>query len=962
MLATPRSSLLTITLVTGFVACGPQVEPPKVQPTSTTTAPVVESVPVAAPNQYVLRLPARTTTNARFELDKGRIGLVMRGGRWIVDARGMQLESKDDGFSLSRATTVDAGAGGGFLFTGSTGLYLSATFDGPLKQIAIGSVYQASVGPGFVLAQMYDGRMRAYEIESGKPFTKLPLGTITFRTGKDGTVAAIAHNGRAYVSRDRGLTWSDVTADVGTPANVEVADGQLFVIDTMGEATRVDQGALVRAVVPAKPPPHFDPEWNRSETPLEFVVSKGVMVDEGRALAVDNGTIFEVALGSGKVVSKENGALPPQGSCVPISTAQRVLFLCGTSDGSSVFSRARRGSGATKLEKTFEGRGTFLRGANDTLLYTGSCRDMTTKPGIACVRLRSGEWLEVDRSADLSDAPASEPLRVITWVPKDEGAYLIVGGKNGGIWDAKSGAKSRLDDDQLKKIEPLLPSPSGRLVDRVGVAVGGDIVGVGRDNVGFRISEGGKHVERSPFRYNTVAVVSNRALAQDGSSNSLWQSEDWGWTYTEVEGPPDSANVRNESPRTCTEVGCVLSAWMRIGWELRQPTPNPPAQPTVSSGDSAKQKLPQLKCEVSGPMARKMVTLVDQRAGFGAEMLKTEGQYFAFYTRAIESPVNGTIEGMNLRAGVNGKITSFDTPFPPPSALAQTRRIRFVEPFDPKGTVHESTVKLGDLMDASRSVGATPIDPMTTDERGAAAVVLSDPPSVLLLNTGPLVWARAKEKPVLVALPDTMLFTFTSAVQTGPDELAVLANGTDGEGVVRTLGRGRANELFTIPRWPDSGANPQTADALAMGPDGKLAVLRFTTDAPPTLEDPALLMKPGEPVQVLAPWSTVELDGSPACENVTGYRAIVTPATPWMTAGVTAETWGRLQPTYLRVRWNATIVCVEAIEVAHGVQEVAMQQADSYIAARFGKDAGAGQVMIAEGGELREPRNCTLMK
>lgn len=962
MLATPRSSLLAIALISGLVACGPPVEPPKTQPTSTSTAPVVEAPPVTPPNQYVLRLPARNVANARFELDKGRVGLVLRGARWIVDARGAQLESKDDGYGLSRVTTVDAGAGGGFLFTGSTGLYWSATFDGPLKQIAIGSVSQASVGPGFVLAQLYDGRMRAYETESGKPFTKLPLGTVTFRTAKDGTVAAIAHNGRAYVSRDRGLTWSDVTADVGIPVSVEVAEGQLFVVDVLGDATRVDQNGLVRAVVPPRPAPPFDPEWNRSETPLEFVISKGVMVDDGRALAVDNGTIVEVALGSGKVVSKESGALPPQGSCVPISTAQRVLFLCGTNDGSSVFSRAKRGTGTTKLEKTFEGRGTFLRGANDTLLYTGSCRDLTTKPGVACARLRSGEWLELDRSADLSDAPAAEPLRVLTWIPKDEGAYLVVGGKNGGIWDAKSGSKSRLDDDQLKKIEPLFSAPSGRLMDRVGVAVGGDIVGVGRDNVGFRVSEGGKRVERSPFRYNTVATNSNRVLAHDGSSNSLWQSEDWGWTFTEVEGPPDAAGVRNETPRTCTEVGCVLSQWLRIGWELRQPTPNPPAQPTVSTGDSARPKIPQLKCEVSGPAVRKTVALGEQRAGFGAELVKNEGQYFALYPRSIDNPLNGTIEAMNLRAGVNGKITAFDAPFPPPSVLAQTRRIRFVEPFDPKGTVHESTVKLGELMDASRSIGATPIDPMVSEERGSAAVVLSDPPSVLLMNTGPLVWARAKDKPVVVALPDTLIFSLPSAVQTAPDELAVLANGTEGEGVVRTLGRGRVNELFTIPRWPDAAGSPQTADALAMGPDGKLAVLRFTTDAPPSREDPALLMKPGEAVEALAPWSTVQLDGSPACENMTGYRAIITPATPWMTAGVAAETWGRLQPTYLRVRWSTTLVCVEAIEVAHGMQEVVQQQADSYIAARFGKDAGAAQLMVAEGGELREPRTCTLLK
>lgn len=942
-------------------SCTPSAPPPKLQATS---SPTVKATPPPAPpqpSQYVVRLPPRTNTTTRFELDKGRIGLIVRGSRWVVDSRGAPVVDKDDALALSRVQPIDAGAGGGYLFYGNGGIYQASQFDGELREVTPGSVSTAWVGPGFVLTMTSEGRTRVIDSSSNKPFDKLPLGTIVVRTGKDSTTAALTHGGRAHVSRDRGLTWTDVTASIGVPVDLEVSEGQLFIMNETGEATRVDQGQLVMASVPPKPRPPFDPEWTKNESPIEFVVARGVLLEEDRAVAVDGGTIVEVSLSSGKVVGREAGVLPPQGSCVPLALSQRVLFMCGGNDPPSVFSRAKRG-GTTKLEKMFDSRGTFFRGTGDALMFAGPCKDgASAKAGMACVRGGSGDWFDVDRSADLSDAPPSDPLRVVTWVPKEEGAYLVVGGKNGGIWDAKSGSKSRLDEAQLKRLEDLFSSASGKVVDRAGVVEGGDIVGLGRDNVAFRVSDGGKKVERSPFRMNSLATSGALILGHDNSTNTIWQSSNYGLTYVEVDGPPDPS--QRDTPRNCSTAGCVFNQWIRVGWEARTPVAKPPSRPQAPGVEPPKLRPHQLKCTIKGPASRKALKTVTDRVGFGAAQVKGDDTFIGLYPRGFSHPTWGNVESLSLRAGTTGKMiyaSSFD-----PESRNRSQRIVYVDPFDPKGTVIQTSLKDAELFDTARALAATPPDFMSSDHRGTTLVPLSDPPSVVLVNgTGPMIWARGKDKPLALAIPEISGNTPVSAVQTGPDELALASAGYEGETVVRSLGRGRANDLFTIPKLPPLVDPPANPDALALGPDGKLGVIRMPTLAPPTKEDPALLLRPNAAPIALAPWSTLDVDGSPACENMTGHRAVLQLRNAWVTPGSALETWGREVPSFLRVRWSATQVCLEAIEVMAGFEEQPNMGVtfDSYMVARFGKEPSAGVVLVGEGAELREPRTCELVK
>ncbi len=925
--------------------------------TQTATTTTTTTLP-AKRLQYIVRVPPVTATTTRVTLDGGKLGVVIRGERMIVDAMGNPIDVGDEGNRLLAVYPVDKGAGEGFFFVGSEGLFHSKTFRGKLTQLHSGSVSSVSSGPGFGVAVLGDGRVRAFDF-AGKPKTGLPVGTIVARTADDGTMALITHGGRAFVSRDAAATFTDVTADVGLPIELTVSEGSLYIEDVTGEALRVDGGSSTKTVAPARPVPPATKEL-KPELARTLAVERGALVADDRAMVVDNGSTYDVSLRTGEILSTERGILPPGANCLPLSMADGVVVLC-TGDTSSVFKRSRRSS-ALSLEHSFAFRGVFRHGRGDALLFEGPCKGGTgAVPGVACLRTRAGDWMQLDRSTELSDPSRNDPLHPVAWVPKEDGAFLIVGGKGGGIWDARTGAKTRLDDDEVAALESTFHHVGGGPVNhKIGVIEGGVIVGYGRDSVAFRISEGGKTIEKSPFRFSTVAFEGMRALAAD-TSGSIWQSNDWGWTYAEFAAPPVAINVR-EDPRACSEVGCSLNSWLRIGWESAAPTERTAAPPTPVHVSERKPVLPMLKCTATGAVARKAAALTDDgRPGFGAENIAfSEDGYLGLYPRGISQ---FSSENANLRGVVTGKVPPMDGMLPTANALKNPRKLRYVEPFDPKATLSESTFKISDLLDAARSTGSQPPDFGMPEERGQSLLVLGNTISVLLLAApAPAIWGRGKEKPLLFGLPEDISGPILSAVATGPDEVAIAYSNWEGDETVKLLGKGRINEAFTMPRLPSPISQPTNPDVLALSPDNKLAMVRFVMENPPTADDPALLLRPNEPPTPLAPWSKLDVDGSPACANMVGHRMVFATVVKWIDVGAaTTSMYGA--PSYYLVRWNATQLCLEAAEIPFGLHELPNGvQGESYIVAKFGKDTAAGHVMLAEGGELREPRTCELSK
>ncbi len=904
---------------------------------------------------YLPRVPPRSQVGRSFPLPDGTTGFFLGTRRAVFDPKAPAPIVADDPVAVHRA--MELTKGDGFLFFTSLGLARAKEFAGPLEQLTTGTFQSVWVGPGFVLTRDHDGERQAIDLTTRQPRKGLPVGLVA--VASDGALTVgLAEGGRTLRSTDRGATWKDVTADLAwTPTRVELVEGEVVVSSaSLGQAARATASSFDPRPIPRTVAPRTDESgWPSSSSPLEAVARRGAAWSEGRAIVAEGGSVFVVSLRSGAIVEREPGVLPPDQPCDATSTSKATLFICPTNFGPAVYQR-RHGTKKTELDRSFSTHGTFHRGAGDSLLFTAPCSG-AGKIGVACVRKSDGAWTEIGRP-EVGDAPPDAPLQVAAWIPKEDGALLLVSGKQGGLWDATSADRTSLEEADVARIRALLSGASTTIVDRFSVTSDGSIVGLGSDSAGFRITKGGKVIERSPFRFHNLGIAGRHVLAYQ--QDRLWQSSDWGMTFAEVEPPPPPA-----SPVTpaCSEVGCVLHEWVRVGWDATPPS-DASARPTRSTHanppPARDRPLPTLRCVTAGAATRRVATKEDERPGFGPETLRLlDGDHVTFFPRGYAIGPAGTTEAANLRAALTGRVPEV-TREGASFGATPPLRLRTLTPFDPKGAVQDGTVRLSDLLDAARSVGGGPPDVTPAEHRGHSLIVLSDPPSTLLAPpSAPLLWVRGRGAPLALSLgADPRGLTVVAAVQTGPDELTALAQDYTGAGFLRVLSRGRAEEAAISPPTID-GAPTLTPDSLAVGPDGRLGVLRIPTRTPPSQENPAFLLRPGTPPQPLAPWSTLAADGTPACEGMKGHRAVVATPSAWITTGIPLS--GSVDAiSFARVRWGTDRICLEAIELHAHEYDLGHITAASYMVARFGKDPAAGHLFTADGSELREPRSCTL--
>jgi hypothetical protein len=156
-------------------------------------------------------------------------------------------------------------------------------------------------------------------------------------------------------------------------------------------------------------------------------------------------------------------------------------------------------------------------------------------------------------------------------------------------------------------------------------------------------------------------------------------------------------------------------------------------------------------------------------------------------------------------------------------------------------------------------------------------------------------------------------------------------------------------------------ANP---DSVAVGADGKLAVLRLPSEAPATVDDPAWLLTPDGPPVELAPWSALQPATSPDCSRSgDAYRVLVQTAVPWIDVDGSLGFRRRPGMTAL-VRWGRERVCLEAVEL--GYREIEDTEDSQFgvqvmVVARFaGHDVAAGLVGMTRSDAYRAPATCRL--
>src|SRR5690349_1727455 len=152
-------------------ACAPAVTEP--------TGPVAsagqtaKTKPPIAPSQYVPRPVQKQQVGSRsFELGGGKRGVLLGQRRAIVDDRGSAPALASDDMGIQKAEALPDGAG--FLFFTSLGVSRAKGFIDPLEPLVVGSIDDADIGPGFILARKSNGQAVAIDLASGKPKKGLP--------------------------------------------------------------------------------------------------------------------------------------------------------------------------------------------------------------------------------------------------------------------------------------------------------------------------------------------------------------------------------------------------------------------------------------------------------------------------------------------------------------------------------------------------------------------------------------------------------------------------------------------------------------------------------------------------------------------------------------------------------------------------------------------------------------------
>jgi hypothetical protein len=623
-----------------------------------------------------------------------------------------------------------------------------------------------------------------------------------------------------------------------------------------------------------------------------------------------------------------------------------------------------------------------------------------------------------------ADSGLPDPSAIARWIVRDDGRPIaLVGGKNPGTFDPESGAlrawkkgedAKTFPSDIVRALEP--PSSSSKrggttILDRRWSMSDGVLRGWLDTGQIVKIRSTGE-VERTSFVFPRAVTAGAFGFAIDPQERAF-QTIDHGETWTEVAPPPVARVIKSNAAARCSPLGCEVGAWLRLGWDatppVATPEPPPPVTPPLRELSPA---LPEITCVSAGEERfTKLPTKADSPddLGLGARRIPVSQMsqsrsityHHRFYTRGIVNPAqSGSWSGdpdRVPRAILHGWAAELTPPSSPgaastpgggitilgPGAGAGVfhREFAFLAPFEPEGLVRATGFGFADLDAPTRGLGAPMVQlfaPEGPEIDAIATIVPLDPagPSGLVFSIpsdggqllGTITGDASPRFKVAGVRVDPTPFAPVSAVELGGGEFAVLMIGSDGAIEVFKLGAGGVASVHHAPAPGDSSLNPTNADALALGAQGALAILRTPSGAePPSAADPALLLPLGSgPIVALAPWSTLTSADDPACRgDLSGYRAVVQPAGSWLRVhGATRPHDGNDAAAGMlaRVRWGATRVCLEAVEVADGHRTMREGgEIETAIVARFtGKTSSSGRVGLTPGAEIHQALSCKL--
>ncbi len=716
----------------------------------------------ARPAQYTLADPDGRSAGTALALDDEGLGVVLDGARVVLSGGAVRVAPELTDRS-TRVEVVPAWLGGGFLFHGGGSVYLSPTFDGPLRPVAaVGTgLARVSFGPKGALLRGNGGERFAVALPSGARLPPSPVGLVDVAMLPDGRVAALTEGGGALVSWDRGERWTDVAPRLAAaPANVLALGNELWISDHGGRALRVEaargdgpRGAsgdpfTAFSQLPSRPRPALrkrDARWRSNDPPLRRAIRAGARVDDGAAIVADAGDVVKVDLARGTIDVLAPGKLPPDVACEALRLPTEVLFVCAGSATPALIASLPNGSKEPRIERTFGAAAPIYTSDDGAIAYAGPCAGAKRTPLVACVRSTDGDWREVRATSPAEDdpdpravagAPAPPAPAAVRWIPRsDGGAFAVSAGPRPDTLELFAGERRLVDLSELPRqaadavaraARPGAPPTSGRVLDRQwSVAPRGALRGWLDGGASVEISPEGR-LRTSAFTFPRVSTSGAWGFATTNDGRT-WQSIDGGQSWVEVLGPPVPASVVRLELGGCSAIGCDLGPWLRFGWDPQPPEPREPPPRAAPAPLLAAPRALEVTCVAAGESRGLSVPATEQSPqdlGAGAQRIPVSHDEIAVerrvFPRGFVHPLYGTYladEDGAMRAVVHGfgtqvnfdlapgefSIRAVEVLGPTRSLSSLKREVAFLEPFDALAPVRRASVPVSSVLAAARA-------------------------------------------------------------------------------------------------------------------------------------------------------------------------------------------------------------------------------------------------------------------
>lgn len=882
--------------------------------------------------------------------------------------------------------------GGGYLYWSPTVVYHSASLLGGLQPVLGGDDVLASLsfGPDFVLLRFRSGRRLALAARTLAPMSLPQPGLVDVAALADGRAALLLEPARVLVRAAGGKPWQEVSGRVRAPGAFYATADELWIGSGAQGGFRLERdGALTEfAVVPPsvrapKRPLPDEARWPYAESPgapLDRAVRLGVPLDARSALVEVAGAVARVELPTGRLQSITPRSLPPRARCELVPVAGDIVAACKT-DQSAFVTRGLRTAKEPVIDITFASPASVFFSAGDgTLAFEGACGAARDATPTLCVRAAEGRWREVVLPVpdDAPDAGPARPDVVVRWIPRADGsAVAVLGGARPGLYDSAARAFSPFErDPSSASLDSLLRrrTDSRQIVDDgfTLTPTGGLRGYAGQEAI--TVERSGRLV-RSPWVMLSLEHAGALAMARSNDGR-LWQSTDWGAHWAEIAGPPADPALMPSSIATCSRVGCEIGPWLRLGYAVRSPVaaPHPPAPPApvVPTGEP-----PRLECQPLAAARPRFAVRREDPNGTVLDEVDLGARTVPMRPGAELRPVSATlgpVSSQAVRALYHAELAAQDFSAPEAQpALRRAHALRYYDLLTPRAELRSARFTWGEVAEAAVRNGVAPDAFVDTDSPSlvpvlSATTMATDGVALLDSETTLTFWARPGDASLRMSSrsPESEGRDVAAAVAQGKDELTLLYGADDCGALVERVTPAGAAVVAELPGRSGHGSCALAPDALAIAPDGSLVVVRFPSGPlPPSADDPALVLRPGQPPIPLAPWSTLRSAATPVCTAATpGHRMLVVAPGKWLELRAPGFTDSSGNDPYalMLVRWSTESICLEAAEVpAVGVAMPDGNELATAVVVRFGDKVTATRLGYAGGAELSQPFECSFV-